>query len=312
MSPLSLAEIPQIQAVQVSLKRLLSVRRVLALVTDRRLICCWQNRSVWVWRSVDWPTDACRDGLPLQREAMSEALEELLFDSDVVGARLEMLLPLDGVYWRVLQGVGADVFDSQASSVALKDCLDWPLDPLESYVMATPCADAVLAVGVKRTMLQAWIDVVEQADLPLQRVDWIVSCAQRCLHQLNSHWTGDLAWLFPHGSAVRLVLVRNGVPEVDQTFAREGTAPDALIAAIRRSVSAWCALTNDPAPLGWWFSFPESQQQTFLPLIDPGREDCCLNQVLEWNPEPWGDEAGNDPLEPLEQLALFGMLMEKR
>ena len=108
---------------------------------------------------MDWQADACRDGLPLQREAMSEALEELLFDSDVVGARLEMLLPLDGVYWRVLQGVGADVFDSQASSAALKDCLDWPLDPLESYVMATPCADAVLAVGVKRTMLQAWIDV---------------------------------------------------------------------------------------------------------------------------------------------------------
>ena len=261
---------------------------------------------------MDWQADACRDGLPLQREAMSEALEELLFDSDVVGARLEMLLPLDGVYWRVLQGVGADVFDSQASSVALKDCLDWPLDPLESYVMATPCADAVLAVGVKRTMLQAWIDVVEQADLPLQRVDWIVSCAQRCLHQLNSHWTGDLAWLFPHGSAVRLVLVRNGVPEVDQTFAREGTAPDVLIAAIRRSVTAWDALANGPAPLGWWLSFPESQQQTFLPLIDPGRQDCCLNQALEWNPEPWGDEAGNDPLEPLEQLALFGMLMEKR
>ena len=261
---------------------------------------------------MDWQADACRDGLPLQREAMSEALEELLFDSDVVGARLEMLLPLDGVYWRVLQGVGADVFDSQASSVALKDCLDWPLDPLESYVMATPCADAVLAVGVKRTMLQAWIDVVEQADLPLQRVDWIVSCAQRCLHQLNSHWTGDLAWLFPHGSAVRLVLVRDGVPEVDQTFAREGIAPDVLIAAIRRCVSAWCALTNGPAPLGWWLSFPESQHQTFLPLIDPGRQDCCLNQVLEWKPEPWGDEAGNDPLEPLEQLALFGMLMEKR
>ena len=87
---------------------------------------------------MDWQANACRDGLPLQREAMSEALEELLFDSDVVGARLEMLLPLDGVYWRVLQGVGADVFDSQASSVALKDWLVGPLDPLEYYVMATP------------------------------------------------------------------------------------------------------------------------------------------------------------------------------
>ena len=43
--------------------------------------------------------------MPMQREAMSEALEELLFDSDVVGARLELLLPVDGVYWRVLEGL---------------------------------------------------------------------------------------------------------------------------------------------------------------------------------------------------------------
>ena len=27
---------------------------------------------------MDWQADACRDGVPIQREAMSEALEELL------------------------------------------------------------------------------------------------------------------------------------------------------------------------------------------------------------------------------------------
>ena len=48
----------------------------------------------------------------MQREAMSEALEELLFDSDVVGARLELLLPVDGVYWRVLEGVGHRSIDA--------------------------------------------------------------------------------------------------------------------------------------------------------------------------------------------------------
>jgi hypothetical protein len=98
--PLSLAEIPQVQAFQTGLKRRLGVRRVLALATERRLICCWQHKSLWYWRSIDWPPDACRDGMPMQREVMSEALEELLFDSDVVGARLELLLPVDGVYWR--------------------------------------------------------------------------------------------------------------------------------------------------------------------------------------------------------------------
>ena len=247
----------------------------------------------------------------MQREAMSEALEELLFDSDVVGARLELLLPIDGVDWRVLEGVGADLFDSDASSAALSNGLDWPLDPLESYVTATPCTDGVIAVAVRRTILQAWIDVVEQADLPLQRVDWIVSCAQRRLQQLNAHWTGDLAWLFPHGSAVRLVLIHDGVPEVDQTFAREGIAPDVLIAEIRRSVSAWQMLMNRSIPLGWWLSFTESQNQTFMPLIDAGREGCLLNQSFEWSPAPWGEDSGDDPLEPLEQLALFGMLVEK-
>ena len=49
----------------------------------------------------------------MQREAMAESLEELLFDSNVGGARIELLLPLDGVNWRVLEGVGADVFDSE-------------------------------------------------------------------------------------------------------------------------------------------------------------------------------------------------------
>ena len=247
----------------------------------------------------------------MQREAMSEALEELLFDSDVVGARLELLLPVDGVDWRVLEGVGADVFDSDASTAVLSNGLDWPLDPLESYVMATPCADGVVAVAVRRSMLQAWIDVVEQADLPLQRVDWLVSCAQRCLHHLCSDWTGDLAWLFPHGSAVRLVLIHDGVPEVDQTFARQGTAPDVLIAEIRRHVAAWQTLMNRSDSLGWWLSLSESQHQAFIPLIDASPQDCLLNQPLQWNPELWGGDAGDDQLEPLEQLALFGMLVEQ-
>ena len=311
MSLLSLAEIPQLQAFQTGLKRLFGVRRVLALATERRLVCCWQHKSLWYWRSVDWPPDTCRDGMPMQREAMSEALEELLFDSDVASARLELLLPVDGVYWRVLEGVGADVFDSDASSAALSNGLDWPLDPLESYVAATPCSDGLVVVGVRRTMLQAWIDVVEQADLPLQRVDWLVSCAQRCLHHLSSGWTGDLAWLFPHGSAVRLVLIHNGVPEVDQTFAGDGIAPDPLISEIRRSVSAWQTLMNRSVPLGWWLSFSEPRYQIFMPLIDAARQDCLLNQPFAWNPAPWGADSGDDTLEPLEQLALLGMLLEK-
>ena len=155
-------------------------------------------------------------------------------------------------------------------------------------------------------MLQAWIDVIEQADLSLQRVDWLVSCAQRCLHHLSSDWTGVVAWLFTHASAVRLVLIRNGVPEVDQTFATDGICTGRSDRSDSRSVSAWQTLTNRSCSTGLVVLLPESQQQIFFHLIDAARQDCLLNQALEWNPAPWGDDSGNDPLEPLEQLALLG------
>ena len=128
------------------MKRLFGGRQVLALAIERRLIFCWQHKLYWNWRSFNWPSDACRDGTPMQREVMTEVLEELFLDSDVAVARLELLLSVDGIYWRILEGFGADVFDSDSLSEVLSDGLDWPLDPLESYVVATPCANGFVAV----------------------------------------------------------------------------------------------------------------------------------------------------------------------
>ena len=87
----------------------------------------------------------------MQREVKNDVLEELFLDSDVAVARLEFLLPVDGVYWRVLEGVGANFFDSDSLSAVLSDGLDWPLDPLEFYIVATPFANGVVAVS-----LDAW------------------------------------------------------------------------------------------------------------------------------------------------------------
>ena len=69
-------------------------------------------------------------------------------------------------------------------------------------------------------------------------------------------------------------------------------------------------LMSRSVPLKCWLSFAESDNQTSMTLIDAGRQDLHLNQPLEWNPEPWVEDLGDAPLEPLEQLALFGMLVE--
>ena len=98
MGLLPLAKIPRIQAFRASLKRLFGGRQILALAIERRLICCWQHKLHWNWRSIDWPSYACRDGTPMQREVITEVLEKLFLDSDVAVARLELLLRVDGVY----------------------------------------------------------------------------------------------------------------------------------------------------------------------------------------------------------------------
>ena len=63
--------------------------------------------------------------------------------------------------------------------------------PGDSYVAIAPCIDQTLLVGCPRSLLQAWIDVVEMADLPLRRVDWMVSCAQRGLMLEHPDWLGS-------------------------------------------------------------------------------------------------------------------------
>ena len=67
---------------------------------------------------------------------------------------------------------------------------------------------------VPRSLIQAWSEVAELADLPLRRVDWSLTAAQRALDQLTQAWDGDLAWLVMEEKSLRLLLFRQGVPEV--------------------------------------------------------------------------------------------------
>ena len=73
--------------------------------------------------------------------------------------------------------------------------VDLPFGLAESYVTSSPVQESLALVGVPRSLIQAWSEVAELADLPLRRVDWLLTAAQRALHQLTQTWDGDLAWL---------------------------------------------------------------------------------------------------------------------
>ena len=108
-----------------------------------------------------------------------ELLADLLLALDLIDAQVELLLPLAGVHWRVLDGIEPGQFEQVKPALA---DLPWPLQPQESYTALTslgPAENAVtgssvtgdsvtVALGVTRLQLQAWLDA-ERAALFITR-----------------------------------------------------------------------------------------------------------------------------------------------
>ena len=155
-------------------------------------------------------------------------------------------------------------------------------------------------VGVPWSLIQGWSEVAELADLPVRRVDCLLTAAQRALHQLTQTWDGDLAWLVVEEKSLRLLLFRQGVPEVD--YALDDLDPLACQREIRACVATWQARAEMPSALGWWLSVPSEQVDNLMPLVDGAAGECCLNQPLPIWAEPSDDGAAGDVPSALQQL----------
>ena len=141
----------------------------------------------------------------------------------------------------------------------------------------------------------------------------MLTAAQRALHQLTQTWDGDLAWLVEEEKSLRLLLFRQGVPEVDHAL--DDLDPLACQREIRACVSAWQARVASPSALGWWLSVPSAQVDDWMPLVDEAAGECCLNQPLPVWAEPLDDGtagAVTDVPSALQQLALLALHQEEQ
>ena len=114
----SLAEIPQLQALHSQIRRLWAAQTVVVLASDRGLWIVWRSDEGWQVACGSWPEGCCRDGMPLQREAMAALLADLLLDHDLIDAQVELVLPMAGVHWRVLDGIEPDQFEQAKPTLA--------------------------------------------------------------------------------------------------------------------------------------------------------------------------------------------------
>ena len=307
----ALGELPQLTALSLAWRRLVDVNPVLIAVNTTGLVFCWAHGGRWRQRVLDWPDGVCMDGVPLRRDAVGELIADLVFDCDCPGAELVLCLPLEAASWCVVDGYGSDgsprLLHQALQSVEL------PFDLAESYITSSPVNDVLAVVGVERSLIQAWSEVAELADLPLRRVDWLLTAAQRTLHQLTRAWEGDLAWLVLEEQSMRLLLFRQGVPEVDHAL--DDLDPLACQCEIRACVAAWQARVVTPPALGWWLSVPRAQVDDWMPLVDEVAGEYCLNQPLPVWAEPSDDGTAGEVTDvpsPLQQLALLVLHQEEQ
>ena len=130
---------------------------VVMAVQDDMLTLTWMADGERQWRRVAMPADCCRDGLPMQRESLGEYCADLLLDSGLPSASvdLELLLPLEACHWRLLAGDGASSCTSLADVRSQQPLLEWPFQLDDAYLaaMAVPGgADAQVVVGVQHLL----------------------------------------------------------------------------------------------------------------------------------------------------------------
>ena len=236
---------------------------------------------------------------------MGELLADLMLDCDLPGAQIELILPLKAGQWRILDGLGPDHLPIDAFDRSVLAGLDWPLDPDDHYLSATACGTSTLIVGVGRSMLQAWIDVVEDADLPLKRVEWSLSAALRGMQRFLPDVSGDLAWVLQdrHRSVCRLILLREGVPEVDCSLPADAET----LHSIKSVVQAWRMLAGVPEPLSWLISVGDAEDPVVAALNNDPEHEPLLQPRMTWTPTVWPSDPDPLPLLPLEHFALAGV-----
>ena len=208
---------PALDGLLVEITGLLTRRRVVLAASDRVLSLAWWEQGEQRIINTDLPPDLCQGGIPLQREVLGEMVADLLIEQGIpsVSVALEMLLPLPICDWRLLEGA-AGLGDAN-SLRALAPEMTWPLQWQESYVALTALKDRDLAmvVGADRLILQAWIDTAASADLNLCQAEWLLVAAWRALQALNEPMEGEWVWLIESEGIWRLVLLREGLPELD-------------------------------------------------------------------------------------------------
>ena len=187
------------------------------------------------------PPETCRDGMPLEAEALGDLIGDLLARDKLINAYVLASLPPQASQWRVVEWPSADPVPE--NPIAALRNLDPPLNL--PYALADACLDVqplpghpkrLLVAATPRELVEAWEEVFDLAGVRLDRL----APAQTCLlagleSELKGLASSELvAVVAPGEEDSRLILLRGDVPVFEKILPSD---PDELAVEFDRCVA---------------------------------------------------------------------------
>ena len=94
---------------------------------------------------------------------------------------------------------------------------------------------------------------------------------------------GDIIWLVHAQSYWRMILLKDGLPELDHRLLTTWTIEDPvelLLDEIDSCLLAWSDHSSVSRPLGWWISSGPAEQSRLQHEIQVLRDELCLMQPI--------------------------------
>ena len=160
---------------------------------------------------------------------------------------------------------------------------------------------------MSRAGLQNWIDIFDKADLQLLRVDWLLSSAFSGLMSQLSRPDSDLAWLVSHQGHDRLILLRQGVPEVDQVLAEDFSDNRSMILD---AIQSWGKIKPVSLPAPLWITSPIGSHFFEINFGQNVAQSMPDQDALSEVCKPFHSLSNAELLDPLVCLGLIGLGLE--
>jgi Tfp pilus assembly PilM family ATPase len=187
------------------------------------------------------PAQTCKAGLPIETEALSDLIGELMLREKLIDAHVMASLPQEAVQWRVVNWADAPPPEEAVAALRAKDPdLGFPYPLSEATIDLQPLPSApgkLLLAATSREVVDGWIEVFDQAGLNLDRLASPQSCRLAALRGQLAELPPDLLVLLlsPEGTRGRpFMAIRGGIPLFERILVEQG---ERLIPEIQRCLT---------------------------------------------------------------------------